>query len=501
MTQSLREALADLADAAPDYARPEPAVAAAQRGRRVRTALSGAAAVLVVILMTSAVALVRIGAQHESAGSPRSGVSPSPVGPIAVDAPMTEPPPSLPAGKLGPALLVYSTCVPTCARRVVLRDGQQYTLGDSAPELAYRTTEMTLSPDGRWLLVVEQRQPAESTLIDLLTGARRTVPVVLAPLAWSPESDVLLYRGERGLSGLRPETGETWSLPAQLTTRYGYLLSGQEIVGLQVAGTNLIAAKWSLTGQRGGGAEVALGDSIHGRESPAIDRVLAQVPGEPLIVPVYAEPADPTTDPPSGVPSAAGSATVFNHLTALLVVDVDAGVVTRRVEITEAALQPLAINADGLLAERWMTWTRRATRRPGCGTSCRSTGGPEPSPTRSSSPGPSRRESSSPAAPPPEPALGEPGLSSAPRPGSPVRKGDVARTREQSWPGVSYCQLQRSRTGRSTNWRGTTMSDYDPSADVQDTDTDTDTGGYGDDANVIVSEYSDGSQSLVGHRP
>jgi hypothetical protein len=195
----VREILRELTDEVPNYADPDGILAAGRAVRR-RTVLRVAA----------------LGALGAAAGTElvrRTTVTPHPVGrpgpePMPSYPPEIIPPddpPPLPAGPVGPALLVYrKRCAGRCdtATIIVLADGTQYNI-DHVGDLGVPS----LSPDGRWLVAAFDR--GEYVLRDLDSRALVVVPVIVPvdadlspgewqPMTWSSDGRWLLFWGPLG---------------------------------------------------------------------------------------------------------------------------------------------------------------------------------------------------------------------------------------------------------------------------------------------------------------
>jgi len=187
VTDQLRTLLADAAGGARNYADADAAIASARRSRTRRR----------LVAVPVAAAAVALGAVAALAPHGRGPAPASPDYPRIVAAPQR--PPALPAGRLGPASLVYAPCARDCDPILVLPDGTQYAL--ERPQHGGPTAGYTLSPDGRWL----GRSTADGVALrNLDTAVERDLPDdgpgVSEVWAWSPDSTrVLLVRHTDGV--------------------------------------------------------------------------------------------------------------------------------------------------------------------------------------------------------------------------------------------------------------------------------------------------------------
>jgi hypothetical protein len=234
----IRELLDELSRDVPNYADPDRALAAGRRIRRRHRALTGAA-------LAAAVGVVAATALWwPGPAPPERPAPPADNGyPPRIATPATPRP--LPAGAVGPALLVYQPRCVRCDDIIVLADGTQYSLRGAGHQSA------SLSPDGRWLVA-----PFHTDRFQIrdLTGERGVVDLPGAPLnprdewepmTWSPDGRWLLMWRARPTRGAGYEHVRI-DPAAGTAVRYESRISGEPIAVLPDGDLLEASAEWTV---------------------------------------------------------------------------------------------------------------------------------------------------------------------------------------------------------------------------------------------------------------
>lgn len=234
----LRELLEDVADQARTYDVTDRAVRAARRRERVHRYAPVAAVAAVVLLAVGIWVPLR-----PSGGGPSLVAGPVPWLPEVV-APPAQPPPVLDPGRpVGPGSLLYR--VRERADTILLTsDGRRYTVPDGDDPGA-----LSLSPDGRWLLL---RDGDRMAIQDLRDGGRRELSTIdRKEISWRWSSNgrwlalgaTLVPPAERGLMSLIDlTTGQTtWSHAQPAETSMLAVLDSGEVLAWNAGTTSLSA--------------------------------------------------------------------------------------------------------------------------------------------------------------------------------------------------------------------------------------------------------------------
>ncbi|MEU7608726.1 hypothetical protein [Micromonospora sp. NPDC049204] len=228
MSDAFRRVYQDLAEHGRNYADPDRAIAVARRRRMNLTVGVSACAGVLAVVTAAGVVMQPFGEVGPTTpGSTASG-RPAGLAPPAVD-PLA-PAPALPSTGVGHATLVYATCAAGCAPRLLLPDGQQFTLPVASP------IGVALSPDGRWLgypdasryLVRDLKGGQVLSIEPKSTGGRVT------GRAWAPDSGWLLLDESASAEGgefvlVRLSSGTQRRIPGSPTEVIGVMRGGEPL--------------------------------------------------------------------------------------------------------------------------------------------------------------------------------------------------------------------------------------------------------------------------------